>query len=65
MTLDEALALVWKAARTLESEPVELTHALGRVLARDVVSDVDLPQILKRAGINVSRLYTVCYVPSG
>jgi molybdopterin molybdotransferase len=49
LTLDEALAIVLKSARTLESEPVELAQAIGRVLAQDVASDVDMPPFPKAA----------------
>lgn len=41
--LSSALDLVLSAATPLPSEPVQLTEALGRVLAQDVCSDMDFP----------------------
>jgi molybdopterin molybdotransferase len=43
ITVDEALAHVLQRSTTLPSRTVELRDALGRVLAHDVVSDVDSP----------------------
>jgi molybdopterin molybdotransferase len=42
-TLEEALKTVLESAPTLGSEPVELAGAVGRILAHDVVSDMDMP----------------------
>jgi molybdopterin molybdotransferase len=41
--LQEALQIVLDRARTLGTERVELREALGRILAQDVASDMDLP----------------------
>jgi molybdopterin molybdotransferase len=41
--LATARSRVLAEARPLPSEPVEVAAALGRVLARDVASDIDLP----------------------
>jgi molybdopterin molybdotransferase len=41
--VEEALAVVLREARALPGEDVGLEEALGRVLAEDVASDVDLP----------------------
>jgi molybdopterin molybdotransferase len=42
-TVDEARASVLAAVRPLPAESVAATDALGRVLAEDVVADLDLP----------------------
>ena len=41
--LKEALQIVLDSARPLGSERVDLADALGRVLAEDVASDIDMP----------------------
>jgi len=41
--LEEALQIVLNSARQVDSERVELTDAMGRVLAEDVKSDIDMP----------------------
>jgi len=43
LSLEEALARILERARPLESEPVPLAHAAGRVLADDARALVDLP----------------------
>ena len=43
------MTIVLESAWTLESEPVELAQAVGRVLARDVTSDLDMPPFDKAA----------------
>lgn len=43
ISLEEARRLVEQRTRPLPSSPVELSAALGRVLAADVVSDIDSP----------------------
>jgi len=43
LQLAEAQARVLERAQPLESEPVEVAHALGRVLAEDARAVVDLP----------------------
>ena len=43
ISVEEARARVLAAVRALASEPVPAPHALGRVLAEDVVSGLDLP----------------------
>jgi len=43
VTLQRAREIVFGEARATEREPVALEAALGRVLARDVVSDIDVP----------------------
>ncbi len=43
ISVDEAVQIVRQETRVLESERVELRHALGRVLAEDVIADSDLP----------------------
>ena len=43
ISVAEAIQIVRQETKALGSEPVELQHALGRVLAEDVVSDSDLP----------------------
>lgn len=48
-TLEEALRIVLESARTLGDEPVELAEAVGRILARDMKSDVDMPPFDKAA----------------
>jgi len=40
---EEALQIVLNSARQVDSERVELTDAMGRVLAEDVKSDIDMP----------------------
>jgi len=46
---EEALDIVMSHARLLDSERVSLADSLGRVLAEDVVSDVDMPPFNKSA----------------
>lgn len=43
ISVAEAVQIVRQETKALGSERVELQHALGRVLAEDVVSDSDLP----------------------
>jgi molybdopterin molybdotransferase len=43
ITLNDALQIVLSSARPLGSECVELSDALGRVLAEDVAADMDMP----------------------
>lgn len=43
ITLDEALKTALNSARPLDTERVDLTDALNRILAEDVASDVDMP----------------------
>ena len=43
LSIDEALARVLARVRPLESEPVPVAEAAGRVLAEDVVARIDLP----------------------
>ncbi|PLX03993.1 MAG: molybdopterin molybdenumtransferase MoeA [Marinilabiliales bacterium] len=46
---EEAYDLVMKSAHVLEKEGVDIDHALGRVLAEDIVSDIDMPPFNKSA----------------
>ena len=49
-SVEEAIVDILARVRPLEAvESVDLLHALGRVLARDVFSDVDLPPFQKSA----------------
>lgn len=43
ISVAEAVRIVKEQARELPAEEVELTSALGRVLAEDVIADTDLP----------------------
>jgi molybdopterin molybdotransferase len=43
LSLEEALAAVLARARPLDSEPVPLVHAAGRVLAEPALATIDLP----------------------
>jgi len=43
ISLEQALEIVLGSARTLGSERVELGESLGRILAEDVASDIDMP----------------------
>lgn len=49
ISFDEALTIVMTRARLLESEPVDLRTATGRILAQDVHSDIDMPPFDKSA----------------
>jgi molybdopterin molybdotransferase len=49
LSIDDALARVLARARPLDSEPVEVGAAAGRVLAEDVSSQVDLPPFASSA----------------
>ena len=49
ITREEALAIVVGSATRLGAERVTLDHALGRVLAADVNSDIDMPPFDKSA----------------
>ena len=43
INVDEALELIFKRVRTKASKTVALEQALGRVLAEDIISDIDSP----------------------
>ena len=49
VTFDEALKIVSKAAFTLPKENVMLEDSMNRVLAEDVISDMDMPPFDKSA----------------
>ncbi|MBN1141223.1 MAG: molybdopterin molybdotransferase MoeA [Deltaproteobacteria bacterium] len=49
LSFSEALQIVLGAARPLDAEKVALRECLGRVLAEDVVSDIDMPPFDKSA----------------
>ena len=49
LTVEDALARVLAAVRPLESEPVALSDASGRVLADDARAAVDLPRFRSSA----------------
>lgn len=43
ITVTEAIQVVREKTHTLESEPVAITEAMGRVLSADIIADTDLP----------------------
>ncbi|UCD51630.1 MAG: molybdopterin molybdotransferase MoeA [Phycisphaerales bacterium] len=43
ISLEQALEIVLHSARTLGSERVGLAESLGRILAEDIASDIDMP----------------------
>ncbi len=43
LSVVEAQRAILAAIKALDTEPIDLLAALGRVLAKDVVSDIDLP----------------------
>jgi molybdopterin molybdotransferase len=49
ITQNEAYEIMMARARTLDSEQVGLSESLGRVLAEDVRSDIDMPPFIKSA----------------
>ncbi len=49
ISFEEAYAIVMGRARVLESEPVGLHDAFGRILAEEVASDMDMPPFDKSA----------------
>lgn len=49
ITYEEALEIVFSHAGLLETENVDFTDSLGRVLAEDIVSDMDMPPFDKSA----------------
>ena len=49
ISLDQALKIVLDASYTLASEKVDLMLSTGRVLAEDVISDMDMPPFDKSA----------------
>jgi molybdopterin molybdotransferase len=49
ITYDEAKSLMIDAARTLPQEKVALDEAVGRILAQDIHSDIDMPPFDKSA----------------
>lgn len=49
ITFEEALEIVLNHAGLLEPETIDFTESLGRVLAEDVVSDMDMPPFDKSA----------------
>ncbi len=46
---EKALKLVLESARTLPSEKVDIANSLGRILAADIKSDMDMPPFDKSA----------------
>ncbi len=46
---ETALDLVLKKSYKLEKEQIEIQHALNRILAKDVISDIDMPPFDKSA----------------
>jgi len=46
---EEAHRIVIESARLLEPEPIDLKDSLGRILAEDVYSDIDMPPFDKSA----------------
>src|SRR4029079_16646075 len=65
LSLEEALARILERARPLESEPVPLAHAAGRVLAEEAHAVVDLPPFPSSAmdGFAVRVADTPCRLP--
>ena len=49
ITLDEARKIVMDTAYALGTEKTDLQHCLGRVLAEEVISDMDMPPFDKSA----------------
>jgi len=49
LKFDDAFEIVMRSARRLGTERVDIDHALNRVLAEDVVSDIDMPPFNKSA----------------
>ena len=49
LALEEASKTVLSSARQLDSERVNMAAAVGRVLAEDVISDIDVPQFDRSA----------------
>lgn len=49
ITLDEALHIALQEAYQTESEVVDLQDSLNRILARDIVTDIDIPPFRKSA----------------
>ena len=49
ITLAEADKIVTASAQPLPAESVSVDNALGRVLACDVISDIDIPPFNKSA----------------
>ncbi|MHC4574152.1 MAG: molybdopterin molybdotransferase MoeA, partial [Planctomycetota bacterium] len=47
LTFDQGLEMVLGSARELGAERVDIAHALNRVLAEDVTSDMDMPPFNK------------------
>jgi len=47
LKFDDAFEIVMSSARRLGSERVDIDHVLNRVLAEDVVSDIDMPPFNK------------------
>jgi molybdopterin molybdotransferase len=43
LSVDEALAHILSTIKTISSEPVHLTQALGRIITEDVQSNINLP----------------------
>lgn len=49
ISYEKAFEIIMDSAFTLEKESVELAHCLGRVLAEDIKSDIDMPPFNKSA----------------
>ncbi|MDY6799731.1 MAG: molybdopterin molybdotransferase MoeA [Bacteroidota bacterium] len=49
ITIEKAYKIVLNNAYTLETEKVEFIHSLGRILAEDVKSDIEMPPFDKAA----------------
>jgi molybdopterin molybdotransferase len=49
ITFEQAFEIVMRSARLLETESVDIHGSLGRVLAKDIVADMDMPPFNKAA----------------
>ena len=49
ISLEEALAEILRHVRPLEPERIPILEALGRVLAEEIVSDIDIPPFANSA----------------
>ena len=49
ITIEEAYRIVMNHVKTFPSERVGLNESLGRILAEDIVTDIDMPPFNKSA----------------
>ena len=60
---DVALEIVLGSARLLCPEPVDLVDSLGRILAEEIVSDIDMPPFDKSSWTAMPANWRISAIP--